>query len=126
SLFSAPETAFLLASPAPEDHIFAYKFGGALAFSSWAFLLLGGPILIAFGIAYSAPWHFYLLLPLFFLGFIILPGCLGALVCLLLVNGLPQRRKQMVVLIVAFLAGVAGLIVYRISFALRYEQLTRD
>src|SRR5438045_3143282 len=46
SLFSVQEAAFLLTSPAADDQVFAYKFQGALAFSSWAFLLLGGPILV--------------------------------------------------------------------------------
>src|SRR6266496_3367921 len=41
SLFSAPETGFLLAGPVAADRVFAYKFQGAVAFSSWAFLLLG-------------------------------------------------------------------------------------
>ena len=43
SLFASAETAFLLTTPAAVDQVFAYKFQGAVAFSSWAFLLLGGP-----------------------------------------------------------------------------------
>ena len=50
SLFSSPESWFLLAAPVPEEEIFAYKFQGAVAFSSWAFVLLGSPILIAYGL----------------------------------------------------------------------------
>jgi hypothetical protein len=41
SLFSSPESWFLLSTPVPEDRIFAYKYQGAVAFSSWAFVLLG-------------------------------------------------------------------------------------
>ena len=55
SLFSAAESGFLLASPARADQIFAYKYQGAIAFSSWAFLLLGAPIFVAYGIAAAAP-----------------------------------------------------------------------
>src|SRR5579871_1617339 len=65
SLFTSAETAFLLSRPVAADQVFAYKFQGAVAFSSWAFLLLGGPILIAYGLACAAPWYFYVLLPLF-------------------------------------------------------------
>ena len=79
SLFTAPETAFLLSTPVDDDQVFAYKFQGAMAFSIWAFLLLGGPILIAYGLVCDGPWYFYALLPLFFLGFVLLPGSLGAL-----------------------------------------------
>src|SRR5207248_95074 len=75
SLFSSAEAAFLLSQPLDDDQVFAYKFQGAVAFSSWAFLLLGGPVLIAYGIVCHAPWSFYVLfLPLSFLGFILLPG----------------------------------------------------
>src|SRR3984893_12911404 len=37
SLFSSAESSFLLATPAAADQVFAYKFQGAVAFSSWAF-----------------------------------------------------------------------------------------
>ena len=84
-----------------DDQVFAYKFQGATAFSVWAFLLLGGPILIAYGIACDAPWYFYALLPLFFIGFILLPASLSALVVLLIVNFLPRRRKQVLIACVA-------------------------
>src|SRR5256885_1243897 len=91
-----------------------------------AFLLLGGPILIAFGLAYGAPWYFYLLLPLFFLGFILLPGAVGALLCLLIVNCFPRRKRQMVLL------GILGLVLLATWFltqsmtSLRAGALSRD
>ncbi len=110
SLFASAETAFLLSSPVAADQVFAYKFQSALAFSSWAFLLLGTPILIAYGIVCAAPWYFYVLLPLFFLGFVLLPGSLGALAALLIVNYIPRRRKQ--VLAVCLAALVVALIVW--------------
>jgi ABC-2 type transport system permease protein len=99
SLFASPESAFLLGTPAPADQIYAYKFQGAVAFSSWAVVLLGSPILVAYGISYAeTPWYFYALLPLYCLGFVLLPGSLGALICLLVVNFMPHRRKQVLAL----------------------------
>ena len=105
SLFSSPEAAYLLATPARDDQIFAYKFQGAVAFSSWAFILLGSPLLIAYGLVVGdgAPWYFYAVLPLFFFGFVLLPGSFGALVCLLLVNFVPRRRKELVIGLTLFL-----------------------
>src|SRR5579875_3010799 len=96
SLFASPETAFLLSSPVAVDQVFAYKFQGAVAFSSWAFLLLGTPILIAYGLVCEAAWYFYVLLPLFFIGFVLLPGALGGSPARLIVNYVPTRRKQVV------------------------------
>src|SRR5262249_50896622 len=73
SLFTGAEAKFLLTTPARADQIFATKFQGAVVFSSWAFVVLGAPILIAYGITYHVPWVFYALLPVYFLGYVILP-----------------------------------------------------
>jgi ABC-2 type transport system permease protein len=115
SLFQAPESSFLLSTPMRADQIFAYKFQGAVAFSSWAFILLGSPILIAYGlqVEYGAPWYFYAVLPLFFFGFVLLPGSLGALACLFLVNLIPKHRKQVLILFLLALALGLGFWVYR-------------
>jgi ABC-2 type transport system permease protein len=114
SLFTAAETAFLLSKPVAADQVFAYKFQGAIAFSSWAFLLLGAPILVAYGIVCVAPWYYYVFLVLFFLGFVLLPGSVGALLCLLVVNFVPQRRKQVLVLLIVLLAGALGFFVFQL------------
>jgi ABC-2 type transport system permease protein len=150
SLFTTPEAAFLLGTPARADQVFAHNYQGAIAFSSWAFVLLGSPILIAYGIAYGLPpllptlvpdhpavapnlsplpgvaWYFYALLPLYFFGFVLVPGSLGALVCLLVVNFLPRRRKQ--VLLAAGLAVVllAGLVIFRLTRTAQHSTWNRD
>jgi len=125
SLFTSPETAFLLAGPVTADHVFAYKFQGAVAFSSWAFLLLGAPILIAYGLVCGAAWYFYILLGLFFLGFVLLPGALGGLAALLIVNFFPKRRKQVLAASIAALLLALTLWVYRLAHASPSE-LWRD
>jgi ABC-2 type transport system permease protein len=119
SLFSTPETAFLLSMPAAADQVFAFKFQGAIAFSSWAFVLLGSPILIGYGIIFAVPWYFYVLLPFFFLGFILLPGSLGALLCLLIVNFIPRKRKQVLLVAGLILVCVCGLWLYRVGLSAR-------
>lgn len=129
SLFTSAETAFLLSKPVAADRVFAYKFQGALAFSSWAFLLLGTPILIAYGIVCEAAWYFYVFLPLFFLGFVLLPGSLGGLAALLIVNYIPQRRKQVLVVSVIALALVLIVWIYRMmqgSSAELWREETRE
>jgi ABC-2 type transport system permease protein len=105
SLFASAESGYLLSKPVRADQVFAYKFQGAIAFSSSAFLLLGSPLLVAYGLVCEAPWFFYLYLPFFFLGFVLLPGSLGALACLLLVNFVPRRRRQVIALVLLIIAG---------------------
>lgn len=99
SLFSAAETNFLLSTPARADRVFGYKFQTAVGFSSWAFLLLGIPILVSYGVVFSVPWCYYALLPLFFVGFLILPGSIGAILCFLIVNVTPKQRRQVFIVL---------------------------
>src|SRR5437588_566888 len=78
-------------------------------------ILLGSPVLIAYGLVFEVPWPFYALLPLYFLGFVLLPGSLGGLACLLVVNLVPRHRRQ--VLVVAILLVVLLLIGWSIHLA---------
>ena len=106
-LFSSNESQFLLASPIPDDQVFAYKFQGAVAFSSWAFVLLGSPVLLSYGLEVrdGAPWYYYAILPIFLLGFLLIPGSIGALACLVIVNLMPRHMKQILIGGIVLIAG---------------------
>src|SRR5262249_10987736 len=97
-----------------------------VAFSSWAFVLLGSPVLLAYGLVYALPWYFYVLLPFYFVGFVLLPGSAGAILCLLIVNWIPRQRKQVlavaaVALLVAVVAGIA-----QVSQAMKRSYMSRN
>src|SRR5439155_19654983 len=114
SLFTAPEATYLLTTPARADHVFATKFQAAVALSSWAFVVLGVPIFLAYGITSGVPWYFYAVLPLFLLGYVLLPGSVSAALCLLLVRFMPRNRRQFLVALGLGLAVFAGAGVYRV------------
>lgn len=113
-LFKSAEAAFLLGQPVRADQVFAFKLQTALGFSSWAFVLLGSPFLLAYGLIVDAPWTFYLLLPAFFLGFVLLPGSLAAILTVLVANWLPRRPRQLVLGALAIGAVVAGVWSYQL------------
>ncbi len=113
SLFTSAETAFLLAKPVAADQVFAYKFQGAVAFSSWAFLLLGGPILIAYGLVCEAPWYFYCAAAAVLPRLRAAAGLAGRLVALLIVNYVPQRANRCWRASLAVLVVVLGVWIYR-------------
>lgn len=102
-LYRSREAAFLLSTPASADHIFAYKFQDALAFSSWGFLLLGSPMMTAYGILRVAPGWFYLVSLAYFLVFIFIPGSVGAMGCLAIVSWFPRRKRLILGLLVVSL-----------------------
>jgi len=108
SLFRSAETRFLLSTPAAADQIYRYKFREAVFFSGWAFLLLGTPLLVAYGIEMGAQWPYYLLFLPFLVGFLILPASIGALGCFLLVDLFPRHRRLVLAILVL---GVLALVV---------------
>ncbi len=108
SLFTGVETRFLLTTPARADQVFATKFQGAVGFSSWAFMVLGLPILLAYGITFGVSVWFYLGIPFFLAGFVIIPGSIGSIASILIVNAVPQR-KELFLIVLGLLVTVGGI-----------------
>ena len=124
SLFTAPEARFLLCGPARADRVFAAKFQAAVAFSSWAFLILGVPILVAYGVVAGVPWYFYPLLPLYLFGYVLLPGSASAMACLLFVRFAPRNRRQAAIVLGLVAAALVGVWLVRLSLAARATVMT--
>ncbi len=55
SLYRSKETEFLLSCPVPEENVFGYRLMESLAFSSWAFLVLGLPLMLGYAVATGSP-----------------------------------------------------------------------
>ena len=94
SLFTAAETAFLLSKPVRGRPGVRLQVSGRGRLQQLGLPAAGRADPDRLRPGCERPWYFYALLPLFFLGFVLLPGSLGGLVCLLMVNYVPQRRKQ--------------------------------
>jgi len=110
SLFRSPEVTFLLTSPVRVERIFLHKFQEAIVLSSWGCVLLGSPMLLAYGVVAEAPWYYYVLLLPFLLAFVYLPATLGAVACLLIARWLPGRQNVVLVAVAAaILGGVAAM-----------------
>lgn len=124
SLFTSPEARYLLATPARSDQIFVTKFQTAVAFSSWGFVILGVPIFVGYGLVSGVPWHFYALLPLFLLGYVLLPGSVSAAGCLLLVRYMPRNRKQFFTLVGLVVVVVVAYWLYKLGMGFRKSLLT--
>ncbi len=107
NLFRSQEAGFLLSTPADPDQIFAYKFDAALLLSGWGFLLMGTPLLVSYGVEMTAGWQYYLMFIPYLLAFLLLPGSIGGLGMLLIVNYFPRRLKQALAVLLA--AGVVAL-----------------
>ncbi|MGO8703385.1 MAG: putative ABC transporter permease subunit [Candidatus Brocadiia bacterium] len=104
SLFRSEETAFLFARPFLPWQIFAYKVSETLLFSSWAFLFLALPLIIAYGVSGGAPWYFYPGAAAFFAVFAMIPAASGGIVTLLIARFLPRSMRKVLVLLVLIVA----------------------
>lgn len=94
SLYRSPEARLLLTLPTRSEMVVAHKFQEALWFSSWGFVLLGSPMLVAYGVVRGAPWTYYLLLLPLMLSFVVIPATLGAIAAIALVAWAPQVRTH--------------------------------
>lgn len=107
-LFQRREAAFLLTTPASADRVFAFKFAEAVAISSWAFLILGSPLLVAYGISVGVSWHFYLVFLAYLLAFVLIPGSVGAIAAILIARFFPRRQKSVLaaLIVASVLSGI--------------------
>jgi ABC-2 type transport system permease protein len=107
SLYDSEEVKWLLTTPARTERIVLHKFQETVLLSCWGFVLLGTPLLIAYGIDARAPWYYYLLLAPFIASFVFIPAGCGAVACILLIYCFPRIRLQAVIGMGAmFLAGL--------------------
>jgi ABC-2 type transport system permease protein len=93
-LFRSPEVQFLFSLPVRAERIFLHKFQEAMLFSSWGFLLLGTPMLVAYGSVEHSGWYYFSVLLPFLIGFAYIPGSLGAIATLVVVRWLPWRKTR--------------------------------
>ncbi|UCC78575.1 MAG: hypothetical protein JSW64_09855 [Candidatus Zixiibacteriota bacterium] len=78
TLYRSNETAFLISTPASHNDVFTVKFIDNIFFSTWAVLLLGMPIIFAYGMVREFNfWHYIYTVFFGLLPFIVIPACLG-------------------------------------------------
>ncbi len=108
-LYCSAEAEFLLTTPVRAERIVLHKLQEAIAFSSWGFVILGSPMLVAYGVQTGAPWYYFALLLPFMLAFVYIPGGLGAMVCMVFVHRLARVRRRLLAAGIA--AAVCGALV---------------
>ncbi len=109
AVYRSSEVNLLLTTPARALRIALYKFEEATLLACWGFLLLGSPLLVAYGVVNESAGWYYILLGPFLVSFAIIPAGLGVLGCLLLVSFAPRYRRGILVLLGL---SVIGSIVY--------------
>jgi ABC-2 type transport system permease protein len=109
--YTSEEVTFLFSKPIDTRVIFFYRFMQSVIFSSWAFLFLGVTFIVAYAIVKGVPFWFYLLLPFYFVSFILLPASIASALILAAVR-LIDYRKVKYILATLLLMGVLFLYWY--------------
>ncbi|MBI4832697.1 MAG: hypothetical protein HY801_14325 [Candidatus Lindowbacteria bacterium] len=105
TMYKSSETDFLFSLPMEDQEIFISRFFETLAYSSWAFIFLGIPLMVSYGVVFRVRWYFYPALPLFFLPFVTIAGILGALIMMVMMRVFPKMNFK----VVAAMIGLLGL-----------------
>lgn len=78
TLYRSPETSFLLSTPISYGQVFTVKFIDNIIYSTWAVVLLGMPLILAYGIVRNfVLWEYIFELLCVLLPFVIVPACIG-------------------------------------------------
>ncbi len=108
SLFDSDETRFMVAAPLSRGSIYLYKLTETIAFSSWAFLFLATPLVVAYGLFSGSPLTYYLLSPLSIGFLILLPAAAGSIGALLIARFTPSRKGLILVLLLVVGLAILG------------------
>lgn len=113
TLYRGADVALLFSLPVRAERVFLHKFQEAVFLSSWAFLLLASPMLLAYGRVGAVPWYFYVEMVPALIAFTYIPAGIGAILCLAAVRWLPRQRVA--ILIWLGLAAFAAAVFYGAS-----------
>jgi ABC-2 type transport system permease protein len=91
TLYGRGEAAFLLGSPLRAREVVLVKWFEGILLSSWSFLLLGVPLMLAVARDTPVEWYYYPLFLGHFLGFVAIPACLGLLAAWAVAMWAPRR-----------------------------------
>ncbi|MFM8951829.1 MAG: putative ABC transporter permease subunit [Planctomycetaceae bacterium] len=94
SLYRSGESRLLLTLPVRAETIATHKFQEAFWFSCWGFVLLGSPMLTAYGVVRQAAWPYFALMLPFMVSFAVIPATVGGICCIGLVAWIPRLRVQ--------------------------------
>jgi ABC-2 type transport system permease protein len=115
AFFGREEAGHLMTMPVLARHVALVKWLEGIALSSWSFLLLGVPLMLAISQQRSVEWHFYPLFIAHFVGFVAIPATIGVIAAWAVAMFAP-RSPMTLVLWIGGIALLGVLIwIYRIS-----------
>jgi ABC-2 type transport system permease protein len=112
TFFLSEDLELVVAAPVDPESVYFARLAETIVDSSWMVALLAVPLLIAYGVVYTAdPWY-YLIAAATLVPFLVIPAVLGSALTLVLVNIFPARRTRDLLALVGLFAaaGVVALL----------------
>jgi ABC-2 type transport system permease protein len=122
SFFLAKDLDLLVSGPVDWLKLYGAKLLETILHSSWMVVLMAIPMFTAYGTVYDGGWWFPLVALGVFLPLLIIPGVLGSMLTLVLVNVFPARRTRDILSVIAVLAAGGIVLLFRV---VRPERLAR-
>jgi ABC-2 type transport system permease protein len=122
SFFLAKDLDLLVSGPVDWLKLYGAKLLETIVHSSWMVVLMSVPMFAAYGMVYDGGWWFPLIVLGVFLPLLIIPGVIGSMVTLILVNVFPARRTRDILSVIAVLAAGGIVLLFRV---VRPERLAR-
>jgi len=99
TLFRSDEVRYLFTTPMEIRALYTVRVVESIVFSSTAFLYLGSPLLISFGVVNKVPWHFYVFSLIAYLPFALITAVIGASLILILARIFPTLNRKFLVIL---------------------------
>ncbi|MBI1869755.1 MAG: hypothetical protein HYS07_01020 [Chlamydiae bacterium] len=115
--YQSPETSFLFSLPLSTRFIFYKQLIEGTIWSSWGFLFLAFPLILAFGIVFQSSFVYYLAAPVLVIFFVLIVSFLGSFLTHFFLK--LNRGKNTVAAVLLFLLGV---LVYLLRFPSELKQ----
>jgi ABC-2 type transport system permease protein len=122
SFFLAKDLDLLVSGPVDWLKLYGAKLLETIIHSSWMVVLMAIPMFTAYGAVYDGGWWFPLIVLAVFLPILIIPGVIGSMLTLVLVNVFPARRTRDILSVIAVLAAGGIVLLFRL---VRPERLAR-
>lgn len=91
SLYGRDEAGHLLSLPVQPRAVVCAKWLEGMLLSSWSFVLLGVPLMLAVAASSDVRWYYYPLFLAHFIGFVAIPACIGLLAAWAVAMWAPRR-----------------------------------
>ena len=114
SFFLAKDLDLLVSGPVDWLTLYGAKLLETIVHSSWMVVLMAIPMFAAYGMVYQGGWWFPLVALAVFLPLLVIPGVIGSMVTLILVNVFPARRTRDILSVIAVLAAGGIVLLFRV------------